>query len=169
MLLETKDLILKKAVYEDWKGMYKNVWSSAETAQFMEWRVTTSEEDAKARIERTIQYQKEHTTYLVYEKESGQPIGFAGVEEVSPHIFWETGIALGPRYTGKGYGKQILLLLLEYARALGGTEFYYASRKNNNASKALARSCGFEYCAEETRVDPRNNERYVLEKYCRRL
>lgn len=37
----------------------------------MEWTVTTSEEAAKIRIVKTIAFQKEHDTYLVYEKSSG--------------------------------------------------------------------------------------------------
>lgn len=37
----------------------------------MEWTVTTSEETAKIRIVKTIAFQKEHDTYLVYEKSSG--------------------------------------------------------------------------------------------------
>ncbi len=86
MFLETDNLILKKAEFEDWKSMYRNVWSRLETAKYMAWRVTTDEEDAKARIQRTIKYQENYDTYLVYEKKSGQAIGFAGVEETRPHM-----------------------------------------------------------------------------------
>lgn len=50
MFLETDNLILKKAEFEDWKSMYRNVWSRPETAEHMAWCVTTDEEDAKARI-----------------------------------------------------------------------------------------------------------------------
>lgn len=48
MLSETDDLLLRKAAFEDWKSMYRNVWSRPETAKYMAWRVTTDEEDAKA-------------------------------------------------------------------------------------------------------------------------
>ncbi len=81
MFLETDNLILKKAEFEDWKSMYRNVWSRPETAKYMAWCATTDEEDAKARIQRTIKYQENHDTYLVYEKKSGQAIGFAGVSD----------------------------------------------------------------------------------------
>ena len=73
---------------------------------------------------------------------SGQAIGFAGVEEIAPHIYQDAGIALGPEYVGKGYGKQILRLLLEYcASTMGGEEFYYSTQAVNQASRALALSC----------------------------
>lgn len=77
MILKTKDLVLKKAEFEDWQAMYQNVWSHPETAKYMEWSVTTSQEDAKIRIEKTIEYEKTHDTYLVYESKNGQAIGFA--------------------------------------------------------------------------------------------
>ena len=118
-MLETKDLIIDKAKYSDWEAMYKNVWSRPESAKYMMWSVTTSEDDAKVRILKTIEFQKSHDTYFVYEKKSGMPIGFAGVEKVSENIYTETGICLGPNYVNKGYGKQIVKCLIEYCKKLG--------------------------------------------------
>lgn len=156
---------LKKAEFEDWQAMYRNVWSRPETARYMSWRVTTDKEDAKVRIQKTIKYQEKHDTWLVYEKKSGQAIGFAGVEEIKPHIYQDASIALGPEYVGNGYGKQILRLLLEYCRSLGAKEFYYSTRANNEASKALALSCGVTYQYAEKKTDLRNGEPYELEIY----
>lgn len=165
MFLETEDLLLKKAEFEDWKAMYRNVWSRPETAKYMAWRVITDEEDAKVRIQKTIKYQENHDTYLVYEKKAGHAIGFAGVEKIAPHVYQDVGIALGPEYVGKGYGKQILLLLLDYCSSLGGREFYYSTRANNEASKALALSCGFTCQYAEKKTDLRNGESYELKVY----
>jgi len=165
VLLETDNLILKKAEFQDWKTIYRNVWSRPETAKYMLWRVTTNEEDAKVRMQKTIKYQENHDTWLVCEKKSGQVIGFAGVEETTPYIYQDAGMALGPEYVGKGYGKQILLLLLEYCSSLGGKEFYYSTRANNASSKALALSCGFIYWYAEKKIDLRNGEPYELEIY----
>lgn len=161
--------MLGKARFEDWEAMYRNVWSRPETARYMQWRVTTNEEDAKSRIERTITFQKNHDTYVVYEKTSGQAIGFAGWEEIEPHIYRETGIALGPEYVGKGYGKQILQLLLRYCKMLGGTVFYYGTHEENAASKALAQSCGFSFHHAEEKTDLRTGAPYQMEVYRREL
>ena len=43
------------------------------------------------------------------------PIGYAGMKETSKGVFEDSGIAVGPSYTGKGYGKQILCVLLNQA------------------------------------------------------
>jgi len=100
-MIETKDLILDKAKFSDWEGMYRNVWSWPEITKYMEWRITTNEDDAKIRIQKTIEFQKTHDTYLVYEKASGMPIGFAGVEMLEPFVCQETGICLGPKFVKK--------------------------------------------------------------------
>ena len=153
-MLETKDLILDKAKISDWEDMYYNVWSRPELAKYTLWRVSPSAEDAKERILKTIEFQKHHDTYFVYEKFSGKPIGFAGVEKVSTTVYEEAGICLGPDYVGKGYGKQILRCLIDYCkREFGATEFIYTAREGNTASHALARSMGFKELAVEQRTE----------------
>lgn len=163
--METRDIILGKAKYDDWESMYRNVWSRPEAAKNMAWKVTTDENDARERIQRTITWQENHDAWLIYEKNSGQAVGFAGVEEIRPHIYQDAGIALGPEYVGKGYGKQILKLLLEYCISLGGLEFYYSTRTGNSASQALALSCGFVYQCSEQKTDMRNGKTYGLDIY----
>ncbi len=167
--METENIILGKAKYEDWKPMYRNVFSRPESAEFMLWKVTTDEDSAKERMRRTIAWQKEHDAWLVYEKKSGQAIGFAGVKEIQAGVYEDTGIAIGPEYTGRGYGRQVLGLLLQYCTSLGGTEFYYSTRSGNSASKALALSCGFVFLHAEQKTDIRNGKSYILEVYKRNL
>ena len=70
-MIETESIILDKAKFSDWEEMYRNVWSQPESARYMEWTITTSEEAAKIRIIKTIAFQREHDTYLVYEKFGG--------------------------------------------------------------------------------------------------
>ena len=91
-MIETESLILDKAKFSDWEDMYRNVWSQPESAKYMAWNITETEEDAKIRILKTISFQKEHDTYLVYEKSSGKAIGFAGVEKVGPYVYQEAGL-----------------------------------------------------------------------------
>ena len=162
--METRDLILRKAVYEDWKSMYLNVWSRPETARYMVWRVTADEVGAKERIERTIAWQKTHDAWLVCVKDSGEAVGFGGVKRLGPDSWGETGIALGPEYVGRGYGRQVLMMM-KYCRSLGGREFFYSTRAANEASRALALCCGLVYGHSEQRIEPRNGEVYEAEIY----
>ncbi len=168
--IETADLLLAKGQLSDWRAMFENVWSHAETAQYMLWSVTTSETDAVSRMERTIRFQAEHDTYLVYDKHSMQAIGFAGLEQLDADTCGETGIALGPAFVRKGYGRQIVQALCRRAKTVYGAKtFIYSSREANMASRALAQSLGFEPLDCEARVDERNSEPYTIIRYRKAL
>lgn len=165
-MIETDTLILDKAKFSDWKDMYYNVWSQSECAKYMAWKVTTSEEDARIRIIKTIEFQKEHDTYLVYEKISGRAIGFAGVEKCAPYVYQEAGICLGVNYMRKGFGKQILQALIQYCqKEFDAREFIYSARKENAASNRLAASLGFQIISQELKTDIRDGHEYTLVRY----
>lgn len=169
-MLETKDLVLDKAKESDWEEMYRNVWSRPEIAEYTPWRVSASEEDAKERIIKTIEFQKKHDTYFVYEKASGKPIGFAGVEKLSPRVYEEAGICLGPDYVGKGFGKQILQCLIDQCKKeFGAEEFIYSAHEGNAASHGLAKSMGFAEIAREQRTDSHDGRCYNWIKYSIKL
>ena len=154
----------------------------------MEWTITTSEEAAKIRIAKTIAFQKEHDTYLIYEKTSGKAIGFAGAEKIAPYIYQEAGICLGPIYVGKGFGKQILQGLIQYCteqfgakefkeplkkahikRHEGAKEFIYSARDENTASNRLAKSFGFSLISSAAKTDSKDGHQYNLLQYSLKL
>lgn len=164
---ETKNLLLRHPEFDDWKDMYRNVWRHPETARYMLWNLTTSEADARLRMERSIRWQSEHPhCWFVYEKATGQAIGFAGMAESSPGVFEDTGIALGPDFTGRGYGKQLLQALTDYAgQQLHAGKFVCCCRSQNAPSRGMILSCGFRYTHSENRTDPRTGQPYILEFY----
>lgn len=147
-MIETRDLILDKGKFEDWKSMYKNIWSHDESAQYMLWRPVHTEEDAQERMKKNISFmEKCELAWFIYEKSSGEAIGFAGMEQISEGVYEDTGIAIGPAFTRRGYGKQILMALV------------------NEASKQLQISCGFQYTHSEEKIDVRNENEYILDYY----
>ena len=162
----TKDLILRKARYEDWESIYRNVWQHSEAARYMLWKVTESEEEAKDRIRRSVLWQESHYAWTVVEKISGECIGWGGFMEIAPGVYEDTGVCLGPDYVGKGYGKQILNALVDYVfTELSGNTFIGSARSQNLASIALQLSCGFSFSYAEERTDPRTGEPYTLNFY----
>ena len=169
-MIETESLILDKAKFSDWKEMYRNIWSQPESARYMAWSITTSEEAAKIRIVKTIAFQKEHDTYVVYEKSSGKAIEFAGVEKLEPCIYQEAGICLGPNYVGKGFGRQILQGLIQYCKEqFGAKEFIYSTRDENTASNRLAKSFGFLLISSAAKIDSKDGHSYNLLQYSLKL
>lgn len=166
-MIETADLVLKKAVFEDWRQIYPNLWRHEVSSRYMLWEPTRSEEDAIARMERTLRFQASHPlSWFIYEKRSGSAIGFAGLTELSSGVYEDTGVALGPDFVGRGYGKQVLTALIRHIfDALGGEKLICSCRSENAASRNLQRSCGMVFTHTEDRIDPRNGEPYALEFY----
>ena len=56
---ETKDLILRKAQMDDLEAIYKNFWSSKETAKYMLWKPCENLEEARERLEKVVLAQME--------------------------------------------------------------------------------------------------------------
>ena len=67
--------------------MLKNVWRHEKNAKCMYWSITANEEDTVVRMKKTIEFQRVHNAYLVYEKSTGEAIGFAGIEKVDDRAF----------------------------------------------------------------------------------
>lgn len=164
---ETKDLILKMASPEDWKDMFENLWCNDASAKYMLWRPIHTEEEARIRMLKTIEFQKKDSlAYFVYEKKSGQAIGYAGMKQIADKVFEDTGIAIGPAFTRKGYGCQILMELVRQAfNEQGANKFVSSCRSQNEPSKKLLLSCGFIYSRSEARVDLRTDLPYILDFY----
>jgi len=164
---ETRDLILKKAEPADWQAIWQNLWRHAQPARYMLWSPTRTRDEAKARMQRTLAHQaKTKHAYFVYEKATGEPIGFAGMIPVSEDTWEDTGVALGPDYQRRGYGSQILLALRALAFAEPGVRRLICScRKENEASRRTLLAGGLRFTHEEARVDPRDGSAYTLEFY----
>lgn len=166
-MIETKDLILKKGELQDWHDMYVNLWSRDESARYMLWKPVCSEEDAVERMKKNLAFMEKHDLHwFVYEKKSGQAIGFAGMEQISENTYEDTGIAIGPDFTKLGYGKQILTALVQEAfHRHGAAKFVCSCRTANIASRQLQLSCGFFYTHSQKKTDPRTGEEYILDFY----
>ncbi len=165
--IETPRLLLRRSRREDWRDLYENVWSRPEAARWMFWSPTTDEESARARMERTLAWEKTHPfKYSVEEKASGRVIGWAGVEELDAESWGETGVALGPDHWRRGYGREILDALCALCREkLGAKRFVALAREENLASNALIRDRGFLFDGSEARVDERSGESYLMNRY----
>lgn len=168
--METMELLLSSAYEGGADALYRNLWSRAEAFTFL---FSKPSPTVEAGISKTRAYAEMHrevpTEFFVYEKASSAPIGIAGVKALSPGIMTITDVAIGPDYWGKGYGKQIVSALTELAfREYGAEVVCYECFSENEASKRLAESCGYEFM--ETRVGElkKNGREVLLEVYQKR-
>lgn len=164
--LETEHLILTKARLSDYKDLYKNYWSQEDTAKYMLWRVCKSEIEAKEKLSRMLNSQNSNIIFIVYEKQSQEAIGTAGIREVEPHIFEDAGIGIGNKFTRKGYGKEILNCLVSYCfNELGAQKIICKCDRRNISSSKLQLSCGFNYSRSEETIKKKDNEKFIADFY----
>lgn len=164
--METRDLVIEKGVFTDWKDLLQNVLSQKKSAKYMLWNPIYSEEHARMNAKKMIEFQRTHDAWLVYEKKSNQAIGWAGVTEVEVGVWEDSGIVIGSDFTGKGYGKQLLQCLIRYVfEEKKANKMICSCRSGNEVSRLLCQTLGFAYVASEDKIDQRNGEYYTLEYY----
>lgn len=151
---------------EDVNDMFHNIWSEEESARYMLWTPIKSMEEAVDRMSKTIEFQKDRIAYCVYEKQSGQAIGFAGMKEIDDGVYEDSGIAIGTKFVGRGYGKQILMALVDYCfDELAAIRIVCSCRTENIASKKMQLSCGFQHSQSQAMTDKKNGLDYTLDFY----
>lgn len=165
-VLETEHLILRKAREDDVELIWKNVWSDPEMAKTMLWPVTPTLDEAKERIKRTMKYHSENYAYFVCLKENDEPIGFAGVMEVKPKEYEESGICIARKCQGKGYAKEVVARLKKLIfDELGGNRFYYGCFKENDRSRRVCLSQGFLYYKSRVGIREWDQYKHITDFY----
>ena len=85
-----------------------------------------------------------YTTFWLYDDDV--PVGFGSVRhfltEALSKIGGHIGYGIAPRFRGKGYGKEILRLLIEQAKEIGIEKALVTIHLDNEASKAVALANG---------------------------
>ena len=164
--IETKNLVLRKATENDLEAIWKNIWQDESIARWMYWQPTKAYEDAVDRLQRTIRYQSENYAYFVCLKEIDEAIGFAGIKEVEPNVFEESGICVATKCQNLGYGTEILQALMKLAfEEFGGEKFIYACMHENERSRKVCQKFGFHYSHSQEEVRQWDGAQFVNDFY----
>lgn len=164
--LEGENIILRKAKEDDLDSIWKNVWVDKSIADNMLWEITTTLEDAKLRLKRTINYQKINYAYFVCLKNTNEPIGFAGIKEIDDNIYEDADICIATKYQRKGYGKEVVKLLQKLIfEELKGERFIYGAFSSNENSKKVCKSQGFKYLNSTNIIREHDNKEFVIEHF----
>ncbi|MCR5566542.1 MAG: GNAT family N-acetyltransferase [Clostridiales bacterium] len=144
--LEGEHIRLRKAKETDWHTMLENVWGDEAVYRWMLFQPTLTEEEAVERCRRSINYQKENYAWFVALKDTDEAVGLCAVREYEPGRWEECGICIGTKCQGKGYGKEIVSLLLDLVFVkLSASDCRYGYFRDNERSKKVAESFGFRY------------------------
>lgn len=163
--IESKNVVLRKAKESDLMFIWQNVWIDDILAENMLWEPVKTKEKAKEKLERSILLQSKNTTYFVCLKQTDEPIGFAGVIGESGE-YKEVGICIARKHQGKGYGKEVLQMLIKLVfECLNGKSFLYTCFSNNQISKNLCMSVGFRYVDSNSITREYDGKSFIKENY----
>ena len=162
--IEGEHIVLRKAREDDYKSMLENVWGDEAVYGWMLFQPTFTDEEAIERCKRSMEFQKDHFAYFVALKDTDEAIGLCAMKELEPGHFDESGIGIGTKYQGRGYGKEIVSLLLELAfMDLGAADFRYGYYQDNARSRKVAQSFGFRYDRTEEMTRPWDGARKIID------
>lgn len=164
--IETEHLLLRKAREEDLESIWKNIWSQEEIANMMLWEVTSTLEEAKDRMQRTINYQKENYAYFICLKDTDEAIGFTGIQKVFRDIYEDAGLCIAKAYQGRGYAKEAVGALKRLVfEELKGTKLLYGCFHENVASRKVCLAEGFVYSRTQECVREWDQYHYLSDFY----
>lgn len=165
-LLIGENIYLRKARLEDTKAIFDNVWSDFQLAEMMFWPAMSDYSLAEERMIRTMNFQGDKDCYFVALKETNEAIGLAGISLEKEGIYQENGIAIAKKCQGKGYGKEVLDILLKLAFIKNDAlQFDYFCCHHNIRSAALCKKFGFIY--ESSGIETRGYDQkdFLIDKY----
>ncbi len=164
--LETEHLVLRKAEEKDLNDIYNNIWSDESLNEMMFWDTTKTLEEAKERLDRTIQYHQNNPVFFVCLKDTDEVIGFGGVRLIGLDMYEDSGICITKKYQGKGYGKELLKALIDFAfYDLGAKTFVYSCFIENDISRNLCLAFNFKYRSRSKQIRERDGKEITLDFY----
>jgi len=147
MKLETPRLLLTSLTADDWP-LFLCLFQDPQVIRYI--ADLLPEHEIRERFEARLPAWDKHCDrwlcLVMREKSNGQAVGITGFRpEWSPCQQAEVGFGSLPEGQGKGYGKESLSVILDFAfNACGFHKVYATVTEGNSASRGLLESCGFQ-------------------------
>lgn len=164
-MIETPRLFLKEYDEKYIEKYHSNFLGELETSKYTLWRPTNSGEEAKKKLEYWLSAFNNGILWLIHDKFSDEPIGFIAINEISPCVYGNIGIAIGTRFIQKGYASESLAVLIDYIKHHNGKKIYYSHFEENIASQKLAEKFNFNYYKKDIRIRSYDNKQFVEKFY----
>ena len=148
MILKTERLIIRHITKEDWKSI-KKIWVDFKSSKYVRYSTphSTNDEDVYAEIHKWERENKgtENKFFGVCQNDS--IIGYIVLHK--QENAYEIGYSFHSDFHGKGYAKESVLAILDYARELGIKRITAGAAINNIPSVALLKVLGFKQVGKE--------------------
>lgn len=165
-LIETKRLVLRKAVKEDYKPLFQNFWSDKLAWKYMLWRPVKNLTEAKSKIAELIEKQKTSPRFIIVEKKSNQPIGIASIILREDKSVKDFAIGMGTSFTGQGYGYEISKAFIKYSfEMLNQDEIFTSCMVEDKHTYELQKKLGMTERGISSKSYTRNWDGLAYNKY----
>ena len=164
-ILETDRCVVRELSLEDLDGLFE-LYADDGMDAYTEplYPYEEEKEFQRAYIENMYRYFG-YGMWLVYEKETGELIGRAGLEhrEYNDVVELELGYLIGKKYQGKGYATEVCKAIIDYGKENAGFErINTVIQDGNDVSIALSKKLGFEQ-KESYQIDGKIMHRFIKE------
>lgn len=163
-ILETSRCVIRELTLDDLDALFE-LYEDGEIDKYTDALYPYEEEKAfqRAYIENMYRYFG-YGLWLVFDKETGELIGRAGLEHREYHneIELELGYIIGTKYQGKGLATEVCEAILAYAKENTGFERINTLIEDGNfISEKLSRNLGFVH-EEDFELNGKIMHRYIL-------
>jgi RimJ/RimL family protein N-acetyltransferase len=147
MKLETARLTLHSITPDDW-SLFLRLYQDPEVIRYI--ADPMEETEIRTRFETRLAPWSKHSEHwlclVMREKSTGEAVGFTGFSpEWLPFQQAEVGFGSLPNAQGKGYGKESLLAVMDFAfNACGFHKLKATVTEGNIPSRRLLEGCGFQ-------------------------
>ena len=159
--IDTERLLLRRALREDAKPMFRNWASDPEVTKFLTWPAYETVETAYQILDLwTREYEKpDYYQWMIVLKELGEPIGSISVVSRNDSVEEaEIGYCIGSRWWHKGIMTEALAAVIEYLfKEVGMNRIAARHDPNNPHSGGVMKKCGMKYEGTFRSCD-RNNQ-----------
>ena len=148
MILKTERLIIRHITIEDWKSI-KEIWVDFKSSKYVQYSTPHSinDEDVRAEIYKWSKENKETENKFFGVCQNDRVIGY--IVLYKQENAYEIGYSFHSDFHGKGYAKESVLAILDYARELGIKRITAGAAINNIPSVALLKVLGFKQVGKE--------------------
>jgi ribosomal-protein-alanine N-acetyltransferase len=147
--LETPRLILRQAIPEDAKPMFRNWASDPAVTRYLTWPTHENQETTDFVLNLWLaDYEKpDYYQWMIVPKDVGEPIGTISVVRLEDKAEEaEIGYCIGKKWWYRGYVSEALSAVIQYLFKEVGLNCLTAGHDVNNPnSGAVMRKCGMKY------------------------
>lgn len=169
--MTTKDIVTSRLIIRSTKeedGPFcLSIWLDDEMGKYLGDPPREKADESVLNFAQGIEEQEGWVPFVVFLKETGEPIGTCSIVPSDDQLLWDLGYCVHKDYWHQGYATEIIKALIDFGGSKGIKSFTAKVAKENAGSNAVLRKLGFSVAEEGT--FKKQHTDIVYEEYTYRL